>query len=108
MPDTGNIHATIVDGRRQPLPPDTDVLVNLLGGAQKFDGWWSKGGDIDLNHIPFTDTGRDAYYVFAKAKGYADSVTPYPVPLKRGGTVEAVLMATRKDGAFHFQKWEEL
>ena len=107
MPDTGNIHVTIVDGRRQPLSADTDVLMNLLGGSQKFDGWWSKGGSIDLNGIPYTDTGRDSYYVFAKAKGYSDSVTPYPVALKPGGTAEALLMATPKNAQFHFQKWED-
>jgi hypothetical protein len=107
MPDTANIHVTIVDGRRQPLAPDTEVLMRLLGGAQQFPGWWAKGGDINLNDIPFTDTGRDAYYVFASAKGYADSVTPYPVALKRGATVEAQLLATPKDGTFHFLKWED-
>jgi hypothetical protein len=81
--------------------------VRLLGGAQKFDGWWATGGDIDLNGIPFTDTGRDAYYVFASAKGYADSVTPYPVAIKKGGTAEALLLATPKNAAFHFEKWTD-
>ena len=33
MPDAGNIHVRIVDGRRQPLPPRTEVLVRLLNGA---------------------------------------------------------------------------
>jgi len=107
MADTGNIHVTIVDGRRKPLAPDTQVLVRLLGGAQKFDGWWAKGGETNLNHIPYTDTGRDAYYVFASAKGYADSVTPYPVALVPGGTAEAVLLATPKNASFHFSRWEE-
>jgi hypothetical protein len=107
MSDTGNIHVTIVDGRRQPLPSGTQVLVRLLNGAQKFDGWWAKGGDIDINGIPYTDTGRDAYYVFASAKGYADSVTPYPVAIAPGKTVEAVLLMTPKDAAFHFEKWED-
>ena len=107
MPDTGNIHVTIVDGRRQVLSSDTQVLVRLLGGAQKFDGWWAKGGDIQLADIPFTDTGRDAYYVFASAQGYADSVTPYPVAVQRNGTAEAVLLATPKNAAFQFEKWEQ-
>ena len=107
MPDTGNIHVTIVDGRRQPLAPGTDVLVNLLGGAQKFTGWWVKGGDINLAQIPFTDTGQDAYYVFAKAKGYGDSVTPYPVAISPGKTVEAVLLTTPENAAFHFEQWED-
>jgi hypothetical protein len=107
MPDTGNIHVTIVDGRRQPLASDTQVLVRLLGGAKQFDGWWAKGGDIDLNGIPLLDTGRDAYYVFASAQGYSDTVTPNPVPLKRDGTAQALLMATPKNAAFHFQKWED-
>ena len=107
MPDPANIHVTIVDGRRQPLPAGTQVLLRLLGGARKFDGWWAKGGDITLTGIPFTDTGGDAYYVFASAQGYADSVTPYPVALKSGGTAEALLLATPKNAAFHFQKWEQ-
>src|ERR1700745_2697416 len=107
MADSGNIHVTIVDGRRQALAADTQVLVRLLGGAKKFDGWWAKGGDITIKDIEFTDTGRDAYYVFASAQGYADSVTPYPVPLKAGTTAEALLMAVPKDGKFHFQKWED-
>ena len=106
MADTGNIHVSIVDGRRMPLAPDTQVLVRLLGGAKQFDGWWAKGGEIDLNHIPFTDTVRDAYYVFASAKGYADSVTPYPVAVQPGGTAQAMLLATPKNAAFHFRKWE--
>src|SRR4051794_5201925 len=107
MPDTGSIHVTIVDGRRQPLSRDTQVLVRLLSGAKKFDGWWSRGGDIKIKDIPFTDTGRDAYYVFVSAQGYADSVTPYPVALKRNGTAEALLLATPKNASFHFQKWEQ-
>ena len=107
MSDTGNIHVTIVDGRREPLAPGTQVFLRLLGGARKFDGWWAKGGDVDLNGIPFTDTGSDAYYVFASAQGYADSVTPYPVALKPGDTVEALLLATPKNSSFHFEKWEQ-
>ena len=106
MPDTGNIHVTIVDGRRQPIPRDTQVFLRLIGGAQKFDGWWAKGSDIDLNGIPYTDTGLDAYYVFASAQGYQQTVTPYPVSLKAGGTADAVLLATPKNATFHFQKWD--
>lgn len=107
MPDTGNIHVNIVDGRRQPLAPDTDVLVNILNGAKQFNGWWAKGDSIDINGIPYTDTDNDAYNVFAKAEGYDDSVTPNRVTLTRGGTVDTHMMATPNNGAFHFQKWDE-
>ena len=107
MPNSGNIHVTIVDGRRQPLAPDTQVFVRLLNGAKSFPGWWAKGADIHLNDIPYTDTGRDAYYVFASAQGYSDAVTPSPVAIQPGGTVEAHLMATPKNASFHFQKWED-
>jgi hypothetical protein len=107
MSDTGKIHITIVDGRRQLLPANTQVLVRLLDGAKNIDAKWATGGDITISGIPYTDTGRDAYYVFASAHGYADSVTPYRVPLKNGGTSEATLMATPKDAKFHFRKWSE-
>ena len=107
MAGTGNLHITIVDGRRRKLTSGTKVLVRLLNGAKKFDGWWAKGGDITIKDIEYTDTGRDAYYVFASAKGNADTVTPYPVALKAGGTAEALLMATKKDAAFNFQKWDQ-
>lgn len=108
MPDTGNIHISIVDGRRQPLPPDKDILVRLLNGARNFPaGWVAQGGDITIKDIPYTDTGRDAYNVFVHAKGYEDSVTPNRVEIKPGTTAEAQLIAIPKNSAFHFQKWEQ-
>ena len=108
MPDTGTIHVTVVDGRRQPLPAGTGVLVRLLNGAQNFPaGWMAQGGDITISGIPFTDTGRDAYNVFVHADGFEDTVTPNRVEVKPGATVEARLLATPKNGEFHFQKWEE-
>jgi hypothetical protein len=107
MPDTGNIHVTIVDGRRQPLAPGTDVLVRLLNGAVNLGARWAQGSSVRISDIPFTDTGRDAYNVFAHAKDFEDTVTPNRVALKPGDTAEALLMAIPKDGAFHFQKWDQ-
>src|SRR5438552_3269178 len=107
MADTGDIHLTIVDGRRQMLPAGTQVLIRLLNGAKKFDGWWAKGGEIDLKGIPLMDTGNDAYNVFASADGYSDAVTPNRVEIKRGETVDAYLLASPKHGKFHFQKWAQ-
>ena len=106
MPDTGNIHFTIVDGRRQLLPPDTQVLVRLLNGAQPRTVW-AAGGDITITGIPFTDTGNDAYNVFTHASGYDDAVTPYRVPLIRNGTAEVALLATPSNGRFHFHSWQD-
>jgi hypothetical protein len=108
MPDTSSIHLTIVDGRRQPLPAGTDVLIRLLNGAKTIPPIWSKGGDVTINDIPFTDTGNDAYNVFVHAKGYDDAVTPNRVPLIAGRTTDAALMATPKGAKFHFLPWNEL
>ena len=108
MSDTGGIHFTVVDGRRQLLSPDSEVLVRLLNGAQPISPRWAAGGDITMSDIPFTDTGNDAYNVFVHAKGYADAVTPYRVPLVRGGTVDVALMALPSPGRFHFMPWQAL
>lgn len=108
MPDdTASIHFTVVDGRRQPLPPDTEVLVRLLNGARPINPMWAKGGDITLNGIPFTDAGNDAYNVFVHFNGYDDAVTPVRVPLVRNGTVEVALLALPHNGSFHFQPWAQ-
>src|SRR5947207_15385746 len=107
MPDTSSIHFTIVDGRRQPLDGNTQVLVRLLNGAKQFDGWWAKGGDIRVKDIEYTDTGRDAYNVFAHADGFRDAVTPNRVPLKRNAETEVALMAIPNGGEFHFLPWQE-
>jgi hypothetical protein len=107
MPDTGNIHFTIVDGRRQLLSSNTQVLVRLLNGATPVPAKWATGGDITISDIPFADTGNDAYNVFVHASSFEDTVTPYRVPLVRNGTVDVGLLATPVKGQFHFQPWQE-
>jgi Protein of unknown function (DUF3489) len=107
MPDTGSIHFTIIDGRRKPLSTTTQVLVRLLNGAQQIDPKWATGGDITVSGIPFTDTGNDAYNVFAHVSGYNDAVTPDRVRLLRNGTVEVALLAVPNNGRFHFPPWEQ-
>jgi hypothetical protein len=107
MSETGNIHLTIVDGQRQLLPPKTKVLIRLLNGAVPVPAKWASGGDITVTAIPFTDTGNDAYHVFAHASGYADAVAPYRVPLTRNSTVDVALLATPSRGQFHFLPWQQ-
>jgi hypothetical protein len=108
MPDdTGAIHFTIVDGRRLPLPVNTQVLVRLLNGAAAIDAKWATGGDIKISSIPFKDTGDDAYNVFAHANGFSDAVSPNRVQLVRSGTAEVALLAVPTNGHFHFQKWDQ-
>jgi len=107
MADSSSIHLTIVDGRRQPLPANTNVLARVTGGAKQPGPWAATGSGITLPNIPFTDTDDDAYYVFAKPSGYQETVSPYRVPLKRNGTSEVALMAPADNGSFHFQPWEQ-
>jgi hypothetical protein len=106
MPDTGNIHFTIVDGRRQPLSANTQILIRLLNGAQTINPQWATGGDILVKGMPFLDAGNDAYNVFVHANGYNDSVTPYRVQIAPGATAEVALLATPAQGQFHFQPWQ--
>jgi hypothetical protein len=107
MSETGNIRFTIVDGRRQPLSANTQVLVRLLNGAQTINPVWATGGDITMSEIAFTDTGQDSYNVFAHANGYNDAVSPLRVPIKPGATSDVALLAIPKNGRFHFQPWAQ-
>jgi hypothetical protein len=108
MPDTGAIHFTIVDGTRQMLAPEIDVLFGILNGAADNNNLkWAKGGDIRYSGIAFDDTDHNAYNVYVSPKGFNKAVTPYRVPLVRNGTADVALLATPKNGQFHFQKWDQ-
>ena len=107
MSDSGNIHFTIVDGTRQPISSQTQVLVRLLNGAKPIPAKWAAGSDITITGIEFTDTGEDAYNVFASINGFDDAVSPNRVPIIPGKTSEVALLATPKHGKFHFLPWSE-
>jgi hypothetical protein len=98
---------TIVDGRGNPIPANTEVLVQALNGAMQVTAKWAKGSDITISDITFTNTEDDAYNVFVKANGYDETVTPNRVQLIKGDTNEVAIMATPKGAQFHFLKWED-
>jgi hypothetical protein len=107
MSDACSIHVTIVDGRGNQIPDNTQLLIRLLNGAREIPAKWSHGGDITVTDLEFTDTGRDAYHVFVKPTGFHETVSPNRVELIPGDTAEVALMAIPDHAQFQFLKWDQ-
>lgn len=99
---TGSIRLNLVDGTRQPFPNETNVLLRILDGRkQQVASKWVKGPAIPIMGLPFHDSPDDWYTLIVHADGYKDAGV-YPVRLEAGRLVDAYLMLTPSDGAFHF------
>ena len=107
-PSTGTILIHMVDGARQPFPPNIDTLIRVIDGARRQKvTQWVEGSNVRVPGLPIAGSPDDNYTVFAHAKGYNDAGV-FPVPLRRGANVDAPLMLTPKDCEFHFLPWDQL
>src|SRR6476619_2329655 len=107
-PQTGAIQINIVDGTRQAIAADRDLLLRILDGRhQQIVAPWVSGPRIRVTDLPYHDNLDDRYTVFVHSKGYGDGAV-YPVLLKRGATVDTNIMLLPDDGEFHFRKWTDL
>lgn len=106
--DTGTIRLNLVDGTRQPISEDQNVLVRVLDGRKKQVATkWVKGPTIPILGLPYHDNADDWYTIIAHVDGYQDAGV-YPVHLQAGRLVDAYLMLVPENGAFHFLPFKKL
>lgn len=101
--ETGAIRLDIVNGSREPVPDNLELLLRVLDGRkQQVISKWVKGGDISITGLPYHASPVDWYTVIVHADGYQDAAI-YPVRLAAGTQVEADLMIIPNDASFEFQ-----
>ncbi len=105
---TGTIRLNIVDGARQPIRENVDVLMRILDGRkQPVRTLWAKGAVIPILGLPFHDNPDDWYTIIIHADGYQDAAL-YPVRLQAGRLIDAYAMLAPTHGMFHFARLETL
>ena len=101
--NTGSIRINIVDGARQPVGDNLELLIRILDGRKKeVRSLWAQGPAIPVLGLTFHDSPDDWYTVIVHASGYQDGAI-YPVRLQQGRLVDAYLMLEPNHAGFHFE-----
>jgi hypothetical protein len=105
---TGTIRINIVDGARQPIPDNLQLLIRILDGRKReVLSQWATGSAIPVQGLPFHNSPDDWYTVIVHASGYQDGAI-YPVRLQQGRLVDAWLMLEPNHAGFQFAKIETI
>jgi len=108
QPSTGTIRLNIVDGRREDISHDLDLLVRVLDGRhQPVVTQFVNGPVIPIMGLPFHDNADDLYTIVVHADSFQDAGV-FPVRLRLAHLVDAHVMLLPKDGNFHFPKIETI
>jgi hypothetical protein len=105
---TAEIRINVFNGRREPIPADTQLLVTARNGVntnvvRKF----VNGGAIHLTGLPVQDNFADQHTFLVSAKHHADAgFTPFTVKSNQPQTLD--LMLLRREGGFTFRPFDEL
>jgi hypothetical protein len=98
----GSIRLNIVDGTRQAIPDEVNMLVRVLDGRkQPVVSKFVNGPTIPIIGLPFHDSPDDWYTLVIHADGYQDAGL-YPLRLQPGRLIDAYAMLLPNDAAFHF------
>jgi len=99
--NTGSIRLNIVDGTRQSIPDNLELLIRVLDGRKKeVASQWVKGPVVFVPGLTFHNSPDDWYTVIVHASGYQDGAI-FPVRLQQGRLVDAYVMLEPKDASFH-------
>src|ERR1035437_11131499 len=104
------VSVNLFDGWRQPLQPESKILLTVLDGNQKTvvrDEY--QVSKIDVEGLPFFDNFGDNYTVVAWGSGYEQAgFTPLKVSPRVPATVDIMLL--KKDAGFDFSRarWQDL
>jgi|ERR1035438_5214359 hypothetical protein len=104
------VSVNLFDGWRQPLQPESKILLTVRDGNQKIvvhDEY--QASRIDVEGLPFFDNFGDNYTVVAWGSGYEQAgFTPLKVSPRVPATVDIMLL--KKDAGFDFSRarWQDL
>jgi hypothetical protein len=108
-PGKGVLNLNIFDGKRQPFPPGTPVLVTIVDGQQN-QLYRDNVPRPDVSFsLPIHNNLADNYSVLASANGYRQAGFQ-PVKMSAGIPQSLNLMLLPNNGTFHFAqaKWTDI
>ncbi len=108
-PGTALVNLTIYDGTRQPVKPETQILVTVYDGAQnRLLSQDIMGPRVTLR-LPFHNNFADDYSIITSASGYQQAGFQ-PVQVSPNVPQALDLMLLAKGGSFHFAqaKWQDV
>jgi len=107
-PDEATILLKLIDGARQPLPAETEILVYVHGrdGENAVQPFTLHGSQSAKINVPFHDNLFDHYSVIASSSGYQQAGTF--VDTKPEEPAEITLLLVKNNAKFTFPKWDAL
>ena len=106
--DTGEIHLGVYNGRRTPIPDNTELLVTARNGENKnVVHTFVRGGAVRLIGLPVKDNFADRYTVVVSAKDHVDAGF-MPVTIRAGAPHALELLMLRRDAGYTFDTFAEL
>src|SRR5438270_2294991 len=91
----------VFDGKRQPMPDGTELLIRISDGSQRQleNGFFEKSS---LRfEVPFSDNFKDKFTVLVTCKGYRD-VGFFPVKVSPDAPALVDLMLAPKEAKYKF------
>jgi hypothetical protein len=92
------VQLTFVDGRRQPLPDDLELVLSAIDGGNRARARLTLRGQsrVALKGLPVHGTLADQYTLLASARHHTDAGF-VPVPLTPDAPAQLALMMLRRD-----------